>query len=62
MSTCPNCSRRLTSYYEHWVADVVEVTYCEYCGWEVSHTVHPDRSTPQDHAADPGRDDSENAT
>jgi Zn ribbon nucleic-acid-binding protein len=51
MSTCPNCARRLSRYTEHWVAETVETTACEHCGWEVSYTVHPDRSTPQDHAA-----------
>lgn len=52
MSTCPNCSRRLSSYRELWTAEVVETSHCEYCGWEVSYTVHPDRST--DHAAADG--------
>jgi Zn ribbon nucleic-acid-binding protein len=49
--SCPNCSRRLSSYRELWTAEVVETSHCEYCGWEVSYTVHPARSTPQDHAA-----------
>ena len=52
MSTCPNCARRLSTYTEHWVAETVETTACEHCGWSVSHTVHRDQST--DHAADDG--------
>jgi len=53
MPTCPNCSHRLSTYRELWTAEVVETSHCEHCGWEVSYTVHPDRST-HDHPADDG--------